>query len=59
MHATGVGLVIKHLENTTGQSISENKNKTKDQEEGGKLSKFFKKMLDDIDVFFGNDLNNN
>ena len=59
MHATGVGLVIKHLENTTGQSISENKNKTKDQEGGGKLSKFFKKMLDDIDVFFGNDLNNN
>ena len=56
MYATGVGLVMKALENEEDlETISSGGNKKKTGKSGG-LGEFFGGLLDKIDDFLGNDI---
>jgi hypothetical protein len=52
MYATGVGLVMKFLEEDNGDELSTSSGKTTNN---GGMGDFFKKMLDKIDNFLTND----
>jgi cell division protein FtsA len=56
MYATGVGLVVKALENEEELETLSTGAKKKKGEKGGGLGEFFGGLLDKIDDFLGNDI---
>ena len=56
MYATGVGLVMKALENEENSKTNSSQENQKKRNRSGGLGEFFGGLLDKIDDFLGNDM---